>query len=196
MKPTLTGNDYIRASFVLECQPEAVQAVALVESSGSGFNPDDSVKTLFEGHQFHRLTGGKFSASNPTLSYPRWTREFYGRTWQDEQARLRSARQLDDHAALMATSFGKFQIMGFNFAACGFRSVEEFLAAMQESEGRQLDAFVSFIGARGLADELRDRRWPDFARSYNGPGYAANQYDTKLAKAFAAAQRVQVHPTA
>lgn len=189
-KPLIGRNDIIDAAQVLGCEPAAVQAVAIVEAAGAGFNPDDSPKSLFEGHHFHRLTKGRFAAANPTLSFPKWTREHYGRTWQDEQYRLEHARKLDDTAALLATSFGKFQIMGFNHAACGFRTVQDFHAAMCESEVQHLAAFVQFIVARGLADEMRDGRWADFARSYNGPGYAANRYDTKLAQAYAAAKPV------
>ena len=35
-----------------------------------------------------------------------------------------------------------------------------------------------------LADELREKRWADFARKYNGVNYAINKYDTKLAAEF------------
>lgn len=184
MKPPITGDDYARAAAALGCEPAALEAVAQVESAGSGFFPDDTPKTLFEGHVFHRLTGGRFSASNPTLSYPKWTREWYGRDWKDEQYRLKVARTLDERAALMSASWGRFQIMGFNHGACGFASVEDFVQAMAESEARQLDAFVAFIESRHLADELRDKRWADFARLYNGPGYAANRYDQKMATAY------------
>lgn len=56
--------------------------------------------------------------------------------------------------------------------------------AMYASEGRHLDAFVSFLQHMHLDAPLRDKRWADFARGYNGEGYAANQYDVKLAAAY------------
>ena len=180
----LTDADFTRAAAAIGCEPAAIQAVASVESAGSGFNPDGSPKSLFEGHWFHKLTQGRYTADHPTISYPNWTREFYGKTWQAEQARLAEARALDDTAALMSASFGRFQIMGMNHAACGFRTVQDFHQAMCEGEGQQLDAFVAFIQHRGLADELQEHRWADFARLYNGPGYAVNQYDVKIAAAF------------
>lgn len=191
MKPPITGKDYDRAAARLGCHPAVIEAVASVESSGSGFNPDESPKTLFEGHVFHRLTGGRFDASNPTLSYPKWTSEFYGRTWQDEAYRLEHAVALDANAALMATSWGKFQIMGFNHGACGFTTIDAFVGAMRESEARHLEAFVSFIESRGLADELRELRWADFARAFNGPGYATNHYDERMANAYKAAMHAR-----
>lgn len=184
MKQRITGDDYVRAASRLGCEPAAIEAVAEVESSGSGFNPDESCKTLFEGHHFHRLTEGRFDASHPTLSFPKWTREWYGKTWQDEAYRLEIAVGLDREAALMAASWGRFQIMGFNFGAAGFRSVEAFVAAMNEGEPQQLESFVSIIRAWGLADELRDCRWADFARRYNGPAFKANHYDDKMQLAY------------
>ncbi|MFY8047897.1 MAG: N-acetylmuramidase domain-containing protein, partial [Erythrobacter sp.] len=62
----------------------------------------------------------------------------------------------------------------------GFRSV-----AAQDEAREHLDMFVQFILVNDLDDELRDRRWADFARIYNGPGYAANRYDVKMAAAYA-----------
>ena len=44
---------------------------------------------------------------------------------------------------------------------------------------------IAFIRAIGLADELRKQDWAAFAHAYNGAGYRANKYDTKLAAAFA-----------
>jgi N-acetylmuramidase len=184
MKERLTDADYTAAAGLLGCTVAAVKAVAEVESAGDGFNPDGSIKLLFEGHHFHRYTHGVHGGTHPTLSYPRWTRDFYGKSQVAEHMRFASACVLDRQAALLSTSFGKFQIMGFNFAVCGARTVEEFYAILCEDEISQLAAFCTFIQNRGLTDELVEQRWADFARLYNGPEYAANRYDVKLAKAF------------
>jgi hypothetical protein len=181
---TLRREDFIDDAAKIGCEIEAIMAVAEVESRGGGFNPDGTPKTLFEGHWFHRFTKGKFSQSHPDISYPTWTKKFYGRTWQEEKARLEKACSLDRTAALMSTSWGMFQIMGFNHARCGFKTVQQFVNAMYKDENAQLEAFTQFIISSGLADELRDRRWTDFARLYNGPGFAENRYDQKLAAAY------------
>ena len=65
---TLQESDFIEAANLLNCEVEAVKAVAEVESSGSGFLSNGKPKILFERHYFHRLTGGKFSAKNPDIS--------------------------------------------------------------------------------------------------------------------------------
>ena len=179
--------DFVDDAALIGCEVEAVMAVAAVESSGGGFDPEGFPKTLFEGHWFHKLTNGKYSASHPSISYPRWTKQFYGKTWQAEKARLAEATTLDRNAALMSASWGMFQIMGFNHAKCGFKTVQQFVTAMCKSEDSQLFVFSQYIVNSGLADELRDKRWADFARLYNGPEYAKNKYDIKLAKAYAKA---------
>ena len=180
----LTREDFIDDAALIGCDVEAIMAVAAVESRGGGFDPEGFPKTLFEGHWFHKLTKGKFSATHPTLSYPTWTKQFYGKSWREEKQRLAEAIQLDRTAAMMSASWGMFQIMGFNHAACGYKTVQSFVNAMCRDENAQLAAFTQFIITNGLGDELRDRRWADFARHYNGPGFAKNRYDVKLAQAF------------
>lgn len=184
MKPTLTETDFQRAAADLGCQVAAIKAVREVEAGGAGFNPDESIKLLFEGHHFHRLTGGKHAAKYPHLSYPKWTRVFYGTNQVEEHKRFNAAVALDPVAALLSTSFGLFQVMGFNHARCGFADAADMLKAFAKGEPEQLDGFVEFVRFSGLADELQQKRWADFARHYNGPSYAVNRYDTKLAAAF------------
>lgn len=187
----LTEDDYRAAAKKLGCDVAAVKAVAEVESSGHGFLSDGRIKILFEGHIFYRYTKGKFAASHPTLCFQKWTKIHYTRganadiRGDGELKRLETAIALDRIAALMSASYGKFQIMGFNFAQCGFRTVEDMFAAVQVSEGAQLDAFCEFVKSRKMDDELRDLRWADFARMYNGASYKLNKYDEKLAKAYA-----------
>lgn len=181
---SLTREDFLDDAKLIGCEVEAIMAVAAVESRGGGFDPEGFPKTLFEGHWFHKLTKGKYTQSHPTLSYPTWTRVHYGKSWKEEKTRLNQAIALDRTAALQSASWGMFQIMGFNHAVCGYKTVQQFVNAMCKDENAQLEAFTQFIIQRGLADELRDRRWADFARHYNGPRYAENKYDIKLEQAY------------
>lgn len=180
----LSRQDFIDDAAVIGCDVAAVMAVASVESNGSGFDPERFPRTLFEGHWFSKLTKGKYDATHPTISYPKWTKKHYGKTWREEKARLDLAVSLDRTAALQSASWGLFQIMGGNHVKCGFKTVQQFVTAMCKSEDAQLAAFTQFIVNSGLADELRDLRWADFARIYNGPMYAANNYDKKMAAAY------------
>lgn len=189
MPSLLTDVDYVAAAKTLNCDVAAIKAVAEVESSGNGFLTDGRVKILFEGHQFYKYTKGTFANSHPTICYKTWTTKFYTKganadiRGAGELARLEEAIALNRTAALLSASYGKFQIMGFNFGVAGFTNVEDFYNSMQISEAEQLNAFCNYIKGNAIDDELRSHNWAGFARRYNGAEYKKNQYDTKLAKA-------------
>lgn len=179
----LTPQDYSRAAAKLGCEVSAIRAVADVESGGrTGFLPDGRPKILFESHVFSKLTARKYDATHPDISTPKWTRNYVGGA--GEHGRLQRAMILDREAALKSASWGKFQILGLNFARAGFQTVEKFVNSQKQSEQQHLEAFVKFILSYDLSDELRDRRWADFARKYNGAGFAKNHYDEKMAIAY------------
>lgn len=180
----LARDDFLDDANKIGCSVAAIRAVAEVESAGSGFDYLGRPKTLFEGHIFYKLTKGRFAVSHPSLCYPKWTKQFYGKTRDAEFARLQLAMNLDRKSALMSASWGTFQIMGNNFATCGFSSIEEFVEAQHTDANTHLACFTEFVMDRGLADELIDLRWTDFARIYNGASFKLNNYDVKIAKAY------------
>lgn len=188
---SLQDSDFHDAARDLGVDVAVLRAVTAVEARGTGYiKGTDLPIILFEGHYFHRLTKGLYARDYPNLSYPKWDRSKYkgGRGEYDRLVQAIRINNANPEPALMSTSWGMFQIMGFNHAKVGFRSVVDFVNAMAESERAQLQAFVAFIRAAGLADELRRHDWAAFAKAYNGPGYRANKYDSKLAGAFAAAR--------
>jgi len=176
----MVDKDVEGAATALGCQVAAVRAVLDVESRG-GFLPDKRPKILFERHFFHRLTKGKFDKGHAGISSATPGGYSGGAA---EYTRLAEAIGLDRNAGLRSASWGAFQIMGDNCKLAGFADVEGFVAAMVAGEGPQLTAFVAFVKAAGLADELRRTDWAGFARGYNGPNYAINRYDEKLAAAY------------
>lgn len=191
MPDLLIDNDFQEAATLLNCDVPAIKAVAEVESSGDGFLSDGRVKILFEGHKFYKYTKGAYAQAHPTICYPKWTKSFYAKgpnadvRGGGELARLDEAIALDRPAALVSASYGKFQIIGFNYEICGFQSVDDFYAAMQVSEGEHLKAFCGFIKSNSLDGALRNHLWAKLAAGYNGPSYKDNKYDEKLAAAFA-----------
>jgi hypothetical protein len=168
----------------LQCQAAAVWAVCDIESAGGGFLPDRRPKILFEAHVFGRLTRHRWDATHPNISSPAWNRALYGTGGAHQYDRLAEAVSLDRAAALQSASWGMFQIMGMNFAVCGYADVETYVAAMCESEGAQLAAFAAFCRHGGLDRFLRALDWTHFALGYNGPGEAENNYAGKLAAAY------------
>lgn len=190
-KPKLTEADYARAAAALRCDVPAVKAVCEVEAPRGGFLPDGQVTILFERHVFSKRTGRRFDIKHPDISSPK--PGGYGAAGPFQHQRLAKAVALDRGAALESASWGKFQIMGFNHEQAGFPRLQDFVNAMHESEGRQLDAFVSFVlngrnrhpqTDRTLAEALREHDWSSFAYLYNGAGYEANEYDDKLSDAW------------
>lgn len=181
----ITEKAYKRASKLLFCEVEVIKAIAKVESNGNGFNSDGTPKTLFEGHWFHKLTGGKYSGvwKYRSISYPRWTRIWYGKQ-KAEKKRLSLACSLDREAGLKSASWGAFQIMGFNYSLCGFTSVQDFVNAMYANEDAQLIAFVNYIKNRKLGKYLREKNFDNFAYYYNGKSYKENRYAKKMRIAY------------
>jgi len=162
-----------------------VWAVLTVETRGFGFLPDRRPQILFERHIFHRLTGGQFDHDFPAISsaspggYAGGSNEF---------ERLDKAMHLDSQAAMKSTSWGIGQVMGFNYEVAGYPAVEEMVNAMVRDENAQLMAMAKFITGNHLAGALQRQNWASFARGYNGRDYKRNEYDTRLAAAYARAQ--------
>lgn len=60
----------------------------------------------------------KYVAGNENILYPSWRREhYYGGIREYE--RLEKAREIHKEAADASTSWGMFQVMGFNYVMCG-----------------------------------------------------------------------------
>jgi hypothetical protein len=184
----LTDEDYQRAADALDVDVATVRAVAEVEAGGRAFLPDGRPQILYEAHIFHRESKGAHGAAKDStgkaLSAPSWDRSLYGASGAHQHNRLAAAAKLDWDAAHKACSWGMFQILGQNHKVCGYDTVAQFVDAMNDGAGAQLDAFVSFVKGNRLNGALRRRDWAAFARGYNGPGYAQNAYDTKLAAAY------------
>lgn len=167
----LARADYEAVAAQLGCEVEAVQAVVQVESGSLGaFAANGKPIILFEPHIFSRRTNHAYDASHPNVSYRSWDATKYPRTQDGRWAQLREAYALDPQNAVASASYGLFQIMGFNYAACGFADAKAFVADMAKSEARQLAAFANFVRANNLADELVRKDWEGFAGGYNGSG--------------------------
>lgn len=165
----------------------AIKAVAEVESSGNGFLPSGEPKILFERHVFYRqlkMAKGQEFADHVMSQLPDLCNTTPGGYTKDEHARLQHACAIDRNAALQSASWGAFQIMGYHWAALGYTSLQEFINAMYRSEDEHLEAFEQFIRVNGLADELQRKDFVGFARIYNGPAYAKNDYPGKMTRAY------------
>lgn len=179
---TLQIKDINDAAKELECEPEALRAVIDVESAGGGFLSDKRPKILFESRWFSRLTDGKYNKKYRDISTARWKRNYLG--GKKEYRRLQKAMGLNEKAALQSASWGLFQVLGVNFRLVGYVTIYDFIKDQIKSESSQFRAFIGFIKAKRLSDELVEHRWADFARVYNGSLYYKHDYDGKIERAY------------
>jgi murein L,D-transpeptidase YcbB/YkuD len=170
-------------------EPAALLAVAEVESAGRAFAVVDGRQEpliRFEAHYFdRRLDAAKRAAAraqglaapvagavaNPATQAARWRL-------------LRQAAAIDAKAAYESTSWGLGQVMGAHWALLGHADVEALVAEARSGAAGQFALMVRYIDKAGLKDALRRQDWAAFARGYNGPGYAGNGYDRKIAAAY------------
>jgi hypothetical protein len=187
-----TPRAFESAAWLLRCDVPAIRAFAEVEAGREGAYYDDGQPViLFERHHFHKHTHGKFTGARvPGVSHE-WARICeptpggYGPSSQ-QHTRLQAAAALNREAALRSASWGLFQLMGSNHAACGYPNLQRFITAMYREVDDHLRAFVMFIRHNELlTDALRNHDWDTAARLYNGPLYYKNKYDTKLELAHA-----------
>ncbi len=190
----ITWENITEAAGKLGIDPCTLKAVCAVESNGTGFLPSGKAKILFEGHVFWRelkkrgIDPEPMADSHRTVLYSKWTKAHY-LGGEKEYSRLEEAKTLHEEAALASASWGAFQIMGFNYAVCGYGSVGEFVEAQCRGAADQLDAFCKFIVKNNLLKHLKNEDWAAFAKGYNGPGYAENKYDQRLEAEYTASRR-------
>jgi hypothetical protein len=174
----LTKRGFAEAGDLLGVPLSVLWAVVTVETAGCGFLDDRRPVVLFERHEFRRRTAGRFDVSHPEISGPPG---HYGPGGAHQHERLAVAVGLDRRASLESASWGLGQVMGYNAGLAGYADAETMVDHFCHNEDQQLLGMARFIKSSKLDGYLRRNAWADFARGYNGPGYAANQYDAKLA---------------
>lgn len=198
---TITDEDYKRIGLLLDVEPATIKAIQEVETGGrGGFFAPGKPAILFEGHIFWNqlkkkgLNPEQYVKGNENILFPKWDKSHY-KKGLEEYERLEQAKKINIEAAYSSTSWGMFQIMGFNYTACGMKSVIDFVRIISTNELNQLRLLTIFImqqkGSKTpdnpslyLVSALRAKDWVNFARLYNGPQYAQNNYDNKMAMAY------------
>jgi hypothetical protein len=192
----LTANGVQNAITTLGIDAATLWAMLHVETMGCGYLASRRPQILFERHIFSKLTQGAWDATAPDVSNP--VGGGYGPSGDFQYTRLGKAYSLNPNdpadpsvptptrtAALASASWGLGQVLGTNAASVGFGTVQDMVAAMASSEDAQLQSVVGFIQANNLQAALQQQDWVTYAEKYNGPNYAQNQYDAKLAQAYA-----------
>lgn len=162
-------------------EPEVLAAFVKVEAASSSTLPDGRPKILFERHVFSQLTNREFDNAHPEVSNPKWGGYVGGAR---EYERLIAAAALNCPAALAATSWGAFGVLGRQYQAAGYENVDEYVRDVIGSGPKELAAAMATLKRMGLIEPLRDKDWEQVARRYNGAAYKAFKYDERLRVAY------------
>lgn len=187
------NSDTINAVYAIALEkkidPATLLAIAEIESGGRTSYlvkgvPEPAIR--FEGHYFdRRLTGSaQKQARNEGLASP-----LAGKIRNPSQqaarwALLDRACRINRKAALESTSWGLGQVMGAHWQWLGLSSIDDLVGLARRSVAGQIMLMTHFIIRADLVQSLHNRQWQHFAKRYNGPNYAKNQYDLKLEAAW------------
>lgn len=164
--------------------PAFINAVVRVESGNrSGFvsATDRRPLILFEPAVFNKRTNGKYLNSHPHLAIPKWSPSYKYGSYAKQWEKFEEAATLGEYvSAVKSCSWGLGQIMGFHYPALGYPDAVTWEASQWKVDG-QVDAIARFINNdRRLKDAADRLDFHQFARIYNGPGYAKHGYHTRL----------------
>jgi len=200
----LSQDQWERMALSLQCEPNVLKAIAVVESGGRvafwklNGNPSAAYipQILFERQKFQYLTKGEFDRYPDISGAPRKAGTYGGPSTQ--YLRLINAYRLAPNEAIEACSWGKFQILGMNWRLCGQSSINDFISKMCTDECGQIELLANFIKNKKdvvsvndmkhyeslLLKAVQNKDWFSIARYYNGPNYKKFKYDEKLKSAY------------
>lgn len=183
--------------------PELMAFIS-VETGGSGFSSTTGkIIIQFEPTWFHKflvkagITHTFYSSFDKNIG----TRYTLGGTLPDgtpwsftngvegqtsEWSAFDVAFRVDKHSAMLATSIGLMQVMGFNYSDLGYKTIDAMWDDFKTGEQAQVEGACKFIRSNlNLFKALTNKDWAKVAYYYNGPAYATHNYDVKLASNYA-----------
>lgn len=185
----LEPGDVARVANAIDVEPAAFAAVIKVESAGMGFDLNDRVLFLYEPHIAYRLSEGSVRSALVAagVAYRRQGTKPYPRKSSDRVKQLEACIELgSEELAADSASWGLGQIMGFNAKVVGYMTAVAMVRAFAADEENQIAAMAAFIlNNQSLHLSLKRHDWASFAAGWNGAAYRINNYDGKLAAAFA-----------
>lgn len=161
-----------------------LRGVIEVEAPRGPFDRHGRPAMLFEPHHFYKRVrrDKRDEAVRRGVAQP--NRPKAGTYPPESYTRMAIAYEIDPEAALESASWGRGQIMGFNYADAGYRSAQAMVEAFMRSESEQLRAMGALIRKWGLIGALKRGDADAFALRYNGSGYKRDGYDAKICRAW------------
>lgn len=160
--------DITRLAELFKYDPALVKAFIDIEGSGSGFDEyTGKIKIQFEPHHFKKYTGHKIDNGVEGQA--------------QEYKAFNEAFGINPTKAMLSTSWGIMQLMGFNFKVAGYNSVDEMVDDFKKGEYQQVKGALTFVkNTHRIHIAFRRLDFPAMAIGYNGPRYYLNNYDRKL----------------
>jgi len=170
----------------INIDPAIAVAVIATESNGQASGASGRMTIRFENHLFWSRWGKEHAdVFNQLFQFDAnisWQGHLYrpnsNSPWLDvhasqdsEYAALAVGRSLEDTIALSSISMGLVQILGSNFAACGYNSIQAMFDSFSADPRNQLIGFFNFVAhdpAKVTAMQQKD--YKTFAARYNGSG--------------------------
>ncbi len=202
--PPVTGQLFRELAAQYGFDPAVLAGFTEVEAGGAGYDKKNG-KLLIQFEPLHfrlnlpkavratvnlavaAVTAGKATDAQKTLAL-NWkiTQENGVDSQVPERAAFNAAFAIHPTAAMLATSYGMTQIMGFNHALCGYATVDEMVDAFRlKGEAEHVRAMVRFINSKpALRKAVKAKDWKTMAYYYNGERYAIQGYHLKLEKAY------------
>ncbi len=174
-KPAL-AQLYQDTAAALDIKPQALRALAVVESDEKPFTQGGAPVVRLEIAHWKRNR----YASKPALAFDRCVNSG---DLDVRWAQFQAMHRCQPEAAILAHSFGLFQIMGFNHLACLCATPEAFLAEVMSLEGQFRMVERLILSSPDLLGALRRQDAARVALHYNGKAYAQNRYDVRWAAA-------------
>lgn len=186
----------ISSKILLQKNPWRVQAVAFVESSGSGWQKDGLPKILYERHYFYRLTKGQFGTSEfSNASAGGYTLDADKDGINDSWEKMCMGAKFDIMAAFQSVSVSMFQVMVDHHEKLGYKRPWDMIWEISQSEKAHYELMARWIVLNGKIMALskidgNPENCRDFAKFWNGSGYAEKGYHVKIAEAFKRFQQI------
>jgi hypothetical protein len=140
-----------------------IAAFIEVETGGKGFNSDGKIMIQFEPSWFKRYVpnapAGIWSTNKVDVQSKEWEA-------------FNNAFAINKEAAMLSTSIGLGQIMGFHYKRLGYKTVGEMWDDAKKGIDRQIWQICEFIRTDNkLKDAIKRKDWHMIATIYNGANY-------------------------
>lgn len=194
----LTRNDITTIAGTIGLDYARFMTFISVESGGIGFHPTTGkIIIQHEPTWFHRyLTQFGVPHTYASRHNAEGKKEYVisakGITYDNgvegqegEWEAFNKAFKIHPDAAMLSTSIGLMQVMGFHYKTLGYSSVGAMWDDFKKGEYQQVAGAARFIASiPALLKAIKNLDWAKAAYYYNGENYKVNNYDVKLAKAY------------